>query len=168
MTQSPETREEKRELRALVLILLLAACLAPLCPATRAQDSSPQPINVFEIQKRADALMDKARQLSDIHSPNIPPFRLKATFSFVGKDLETVEGTYSEIWVSRSKWRRETTVKNWHRIEIAGATRLYLLNNEAGFPAQATRLSGLTNIFPPAAEPLQYTSLTDSPQVNPV
>jgi len=112
--------------------------------------------------------MDKARELSDIHSPNIVPFRLKATFSFVGKDLETVEGTYSEIWVSRSKWRRETTVKNWHRIEIAGATRLYLLDNEAGFPVQAARLTRLTDIFPPAAEPLQYASLSDSPQANPV
>jgi TonB family protein len=141
------------------------ACIAHLLPAAWAQETSP-PTNIFEIQKRADALMEKARELSDIHSPNGPSFRLKATFSFTGKDLDIVEGTYTEVWVSRSKWMRETNVKNWRRIETAGLTRLYRLDNETNFPAQASRLSSLTEIFPSAAQPLEYASISDSPATN--
>ena len=33
-----------------------------------------------------------AQQLSDIRSPNAAAFQLKATFSFEGDDLETVQG----------------------------------------------------------------------------
>ena len=79
-------------------LFLTVASLLPLfpawaaqqipAPAVPAQNSSGQ-----DIQTRADALLSKARQLSDIRSPDAPPFRLKATFSFTGKDLGTVQGT---------------------------------------------------------------------------
>jgi hypothetical protein len=51
-----------------------------------------------DVQKAADAMLGRARQLSDIRSPNSPGFRLDVTFSFVGRDLETSQGTYTEVW----------------------------------------------------------------------
>src|SRR5277367_4778453 len=96
-------------------IVLTVAFIVLRHTASLAQDP-PAP----DIQKRADALLEKARQLSNIRSPNAPAFRLKATFSFTGRDLETVEGTYTEVWISRSQWRREILVKDFHRIEVAG------------------------------------------------
>jgi hypothetical protein len=45
-----------------------------------------------DVPKRAEALLEHARRLSDIRSPGAPAFRLEATFSFTGTDLETGSG----------------------------------------------------------------------------
>jgi len=78
-------------------------------PSQRASESNQNP-RADEAQKSAEALLDRARRLSDIRSLNAPPFRLKLTFSFTGKHLDTVQGIYDEVWISNSRWRRETTV----------------------------------------------------------
>lgn len=166
MASLAQIKCRSRKLAAFLGIALPAVSFLPFFPAAWAQDSPTLPINIFEIQTRAQALMDKARRLGDIHSPNAPAFRLEATFSFVGSGLETQQGTYSEIWVSRSKWRRETTVGNWRRIQVADTTRIYQLDNQKGFPPQAARLPSLTNAFPPAPESLKYASLSDPSESN--
>ena len=53
-----------------------------------------------EIQKHADAMIQRAREFSDIRSQGAPAFRLRATFSFVGEDLATIQGTFNEVWIS--------------------------------------------------------------------
>jgi TonB family protein len=113
-----------------------------------------------DIQKTAEGLLDRARQLSDIRSPNAPPFQLKLTFSFVGKDLETSEGTYSEVWISNSQWRRETTVGNFRRIEVGGPTRRWLLDSGGDFPEEAAGVSNLLNVFPARTAKFQFESIT--------
>ena len=152
-------------------LFLTVASLLPLfpawaaqhipAPAVPAQNSSGQ-----DIQTRADALLSKARQLSDIRSPDAPPFRLKATFSFTGKDLGTVQGTYTEVWVSRSQWRRETIVKDLRRLEVAGATRLWTLDNTNDFPAQAAWLPNALEIFPSTLGSLAFESISAHPEMD--
>jgi TonB family protein len=119
------------------------------------------PTPAEDVQKTADGMLDRARQLSDIRSPNAPGFRLNATFSFIGRDLETSTGTYSEVWMSTSEWRRETTVGNIRRIEIGGPTRRWLVDTSKDFPDEAARISSLLQMFPPpSAATFEFESFT--------
>ncbi|MGA7928616.1 MAG: energy transducer TonB [Candidatus Sulfotelmatobacter sp.] len=147
-------------------VFLTVACLA-LPSASFAQSAAAPGAHSEDVQTRAETLLDKARQLSDIRSPNAPAFRLKATFSFIGKDLETVQGTYSEVWVSNSQWSRETVVKDSRRVEVGGATRMWQLDNTEDFPEQAAQLPGLMNIFPPKSASFAFESIADQAEVDP-
>ncbi len=136
-------------------MFVFLACLIP--PGTQAQN----------VQQRAEALLDKARQLSDIRSPNAPAFRLKATFSFIGKNLDSVQGTYTEVWVSRSQWRRETVVNDQRRIEVGGPTRLWVLDNTDDFPESAARVAGVLGIFLPKSTNLVFDSISHHTEMDP-
>jgi len=113
-----------------------------------------------EIQKTADGMLDRARQLSDIRSPNAPGFRLNLTFSFTGRDLETLQGTYTEIWISNSQWRRETVVGESRRVEIGGRSRRWLVDSGKDFPEDAARVSTLVEVLPPQAAKFGFESFT--------
>jgi len=119
-------------------------------------------------QKEAEALMDRARQLSDIRSGNAPAFRLKATFSFIGSDLETVQGTYTEVWTSSSQWRRETVVNNLRRIDVGSPTRHWLLDSVKDFPEQAARVTGLMELLPPSSANFEFESVVEHAEPEPV
>ena len=147
-----------------VFALVGFTLLHHLCSA---QDAGAQVVPTEDVQKRADSLMDKARHLSDIRSPNAPSFRLKATFSFNGRDLQRVEGTYTEIWVSNSQWRRETVVNNWRRVEIGGATRFWLLDNTDGFPEPGALLPSILSMFPTTSANLAFESVSDHAEMDP-
>jgi TonB family protein len=101
-----------------------------------------------DVQQTAEGMLDRARQLSDIRSPNAPGFRLNVTFSFIDQDLETVQGTYTEVWISNSQWRRETVVGNLRRVEIGGPTRHWLIDDGKDLPEEAARISTVVEIFP--------------------
>jgi hypothetical protein len=131
-------------------ILLFAACLAILSPGSRAQD----------IQARAQAMLEHARQLSDIRSSGSPAFRLKATFSFVGDDLEPVQGTYIETWVSDSQWRREIVVNDLRQIAVGGSDKHWLLYPD-GFPMKAFNLPAMMAVVPPASWHLDFASIRE-------
>ena len=143
---------------------LLLSIMLPAIPAgSLLGQNSPKPaIQQSDIQARAEALMAKARKLSDIRAKNAPAFRLKATFSFVGKDLESEQGTYIEIWVSDSQWRREIVIDNLHRLEIGTPNRIWRLDNSKDFPATATRLPDLINIFPSVSSSFEFESIADN------
>jgi TonB family protein len=131
--------------------LLMLACASWLRSVSLAED----------MQKRVDAMMQRARELSDIRSQSAPAFRLKATFSFVGEDLATIQGSFTEIWVSNSQWRRETVANDFRRVEVGGPSRQWLLDDGKGFPVQATRVSGLIEIFPSRSTKFEFESITD-------
>lgn len=114
-----------------------------------------------DIQKRSEALIERARQLSEIRSPNAPAFRLKATFSFIGNDLETVEGTYTEVWVSSSRWRRETVIKDVRRIEVAESSKLWLLDSATNLPEEVDRIPGAMVPAASNTETLQFESISE-------
>ena len=98
-------------------------------------------------QERAEALLDRARHVSDIRAKDAPAFRLKATFSFTGDNLDPVEGTYTETWVSDTQWRRETVIGNLRQIDVAGPGKHWLVYPD-GFPDQAVVLPSLMAYLP--------------------
>jgi TonB family protein len=135
-------------LRRVVLLLIVLRVL--YCGASTDVD----------VQKEADEMLDRARQLSDIRSSNAPGFRLDLTFSFIGKDLETTQGTYIEVWVSNSKWRKETVVGNLRRLEIGGANRHWLIDNQ-DLPEEATRVSAMVEMLPSSTAKIEFESFTE-------
>jgi hypothetical protein len=118
----------------------LRAALLPIAhlglfAVTMFAQESPKPVvEKSGAQIHAEALMAKARHLSDIRAKNAPAFRLKTTFTFIGKDLEKAQGAYTEDWVSDSQWRRETVVKDFHHIEIGTLSRIWTLDSATDFP----------------------------------
>ena len=144
--------------RNIFQVIALPALIAVPPFAKAAQQPEPQKST---IQFRAEGLMERARHLSDIRAPNSPAFRLRANFSFTGKDLETAHGTYTEIWLSNSQWRRETIVNNIHRIEVGTADRIWRLDNSTDFPESAARLPDLINVFPQPSRTFEFESITD-------
>ena len=115
-----------------------------------------------DIETRAESMIAKAQQLSDIRAKSAPAFRLSAEFSFADKGLATVKGTYTETWVSESQWRRETAVGELRHVEI-GSSSNHWVSYSDGFPNQATRLQFLMNVSPPSrAGELVFTSITQN------
>ena len=117
-------------------------------------------------QIAAETLLDRARQLSDIRRPNAPPFRLKASFSFIGDQLETFEGTYVEMWASDTQWRREITVKDMRRVEVGGPNRRWLLETGRSLPQQGERIPRIVEMFPPGLAKLEFETLENETSPN--
>jgi TonB family protein len=140
--------------------ILLLICIAP---PSLAQNAQKPIIAKSEIQVRAESLMDRARNLSDIRAKGAPAFRLELSFSFAGKNLDMVQGTYTEIWVSKSQWRRETIAGADHRIEVRNSAKQWLLDNTKDFPETASRLPDLMNLFPAGDLTFDFEHVDDSP-----
>ena len=147
-------------------ILFTLVCFA-LLQEPSAQDVPAQNASAQDVQKQAEALMEHARQLSDIRAPNAPPFQLKATFSFTGTNLEKVQGTYTEVWISRSQWRREITANDWRRVEVASSTSIWQLDNANDFPEPAAELPSLLDMFPSRTQSLEFDAVIDRPETSP-
>lgn len=72
-------------------------------------------------KEQAAQLFQTAIKLSDIRTPNSPPFRLEAHITRKGQGT-VLEGEYLEIWASPRQWRREVTLGDDHFIQVADAT----------------------------------------------
>ena len=131
-------------------ILLAVACLACLSLASVAQD----------IQASAQSMLQHALQLSDIRAPGAPAFRLTASFSFIDDDLDTVQGTYTETWISAAQWRRDTAVGDLHYVDVGGPARHWLLFPD-GFPMQANRLPSMMTVISHTALELHFASISE-------
>ena len=112
-------------------------------------------------QSKPQALLERARNLSDIRSPSAPAFRLKATFTAITRDLVTLEGTYTETWVSNTQWRRETVVGASRRVEVGGATGHWLLDSGPPLPDEVRRFSSLLEISPSWWQEFTFQPTTD-------
>lgn len=55
----------------------------------------------------AAALIEQAKQLSDIRAEGAVPFRLKMGFKIINDDGGVMDGTYTEIWVSKTQCARK-------------------------------------------------------------
>jgi hypothetical protein len=103
--------------------ILLSICLACLQSSCFTED----------VRAHAQALFRHARQLTDIRSAGSPAFRLTATFFFVGKDLENVQGTYSVVGLRvhqvdlHEKTIRLATSKNGEPRVVALTTECLML-----------------------------------------
>jgi hypothetical protein len=132
-------------------VLLTILCLGLLPLSSLADDDA---------QTRGESLLQHARTLSDIRSEGSPAFRLKATFSFTGERLDTVEGTYTETWISDSQSRREIEIGNTRYVEVSGPGKYWLVRPD-GFPAKATKILSLMTVFPPFSSHLDFASISD-------
>ncbi len=145
---------------SLLRILLSTALLASLDLSLPAQEPETPSVPAPSVQERAESLLQRARRLSDIRAKDAPAFRLKATFSFVGDNLDTVEGTYTETWFSSAQWRRETIIGNLKQIDVGGAGKHWLVYPD-GFPVQAAAVPGLMAFLPSASLDLAFSFIRD-------
>ena len=123
--------------------------------------SSPVALFCQDTQARAEAMLQRAREASDIRAPNAPPFTLTVEFSYVDQDLDTIKGTYTELWLSKSKWRRETIAGEFHRIEIGGMNKRWLLDSGKDVPEQALRLPALVGVSQLISANYKFDSIKD-------
>ncbi len=147
--------------------LLPVALLGLFAVALFAQEPPKPVVDKPDAQIHAEALISKARDLSDIRAKNAPAFRLKAIFTFTGKNLENAQGTYTEDWASDSQWRREIVVQDSHRIEVGTLNRIWTLDSAADLPEVATHLPDLMNMFHSLSATLEFESITANPDQKP-
>jgi TonB family protein len=92
------------------------------------------------------ALIERAKQLSDIRGEGAPPFRLKLDFKIIRDDGTVMDGTYTELWVSKAQWRRETVLGNFRRIQVAAGRKLWLIDNSAVVPQQIDDIPHISDV----------------------
>ena len=115
---APRTSSRFTVFLALVEVLLLSAAFAS------------------KNDVEAAALMARAKQLSDIRSEGAPAFRLRTSFKIIWKNGSALQGEYSEIWFSKTKWRTETVAGDFHRTQNAVDRKRWLLDSTAAIPEQ--------------------------------
>lgn len=83
-------------------------------------------------------LYDGARKLSDIRADGAPAFHLEANFKITQKASgKEINGRYSEIWISKAKWRRDVETDSFHRIEIGAAPLKWVSDSGKDRPESA-------------------------------
>lgn len=75
-------------------------------------------------------LIVKARKISDIRAEGAPAFRLEGTFRSIPKEAggREIKGSYTEVWVSATKWRREVRTSSSTLVEIGIGTQIWHAN----------------------------------------
>jgi TonB family protein len=103
-------------------------------------------------------LLEKARKASDIRSEGAAAFRMEGSFRIVTKaSAQEIKGRYTEIWVSKTKWRREVETTSFHRIEVGGPTRKWFLDSGTDRP-EAVFDDALTLLFPTTTPDVGHAS----------
>ncbi len=83
-------------------------------------------------------LYDGARKLSDIREDGAPAFHLEANFKITQKASgKEINGRYSEIWISKAKWRHDVETDSFHRIEIGAAPLKWVSDSGKNRPESA-------------------------------
>lgn len=85
-------------------------------------------------EKEVAALIDRAKQASDIRAAGVPAFFLKSSFKAIQDDGTAIEGTYTETWVSSALWRREITFGDFHETQVVKDRRSWILSNSPTAP----------------------------------
>lgn len=119
-----------RCLRSVGMILrysILALTVAGALIASAAADKN---------DKREDVptMIERAKEHYDFRVDGAPSFRLKVAFKIAQENGSTADGTYSEVWVSRRQWRRETVLGDFRRTEVAAGRKKWTLDSAADVP----------------------------------
>ncbi len=103
------------------------------------------PSTAFANKKDAEAaaMIEHAKQLSDIRSEGAPAFKLRVSFKINAND-GTLEGEYTEIWVSRAQWRKDTVAGNFRRTEMAMGRKRWLLDSTPAVPERLEAGTGFS------------------------
>lgn len=78
-------------------------------------------------QKEGERLISHALELMNIRAAGVSPFRLKSNIQLRG-GVEG-SGTFTEIWISQQKWRRETEIGTFRRIEVGSGEKQWQLES---------------------------------------
>jgi TonB family protein len=120
-----------------IRVLLTALALLALSRVASATDD----------KSAGKELIDKARRVSDIRADGAPAFRMEGTFKITPRNGgERTEGTYTEVWVSNRKWRREVQTSSFHRIAIRSNAARWLADAGTDRPEPALH-APLTLLF---------------------
>jgi hypothetical protein len=71
------------------------------------------------------ALLERARQHSDMHIPGTPPFRLKLQFNAGGNAAFTGTGEITELWMSGRSWRYEQSLGSYAQVRIGQRAQMF-------------------------------------------
>jgi len=93
--------------RFLVLLLFFAITSWP--PAAAAKDNK---------QQEAEALLAKARELSDIRCDGCPPFKLRALIRYTFPEQAPQAGEYLLLWRNRQNWSEHINLSGFDRIRV--------------------------------------------------
>ena len=96
-------------------------------------------------QTEAAYMIEHAKQLSDIRADGAPAFRLKMNFKAIAQDGSMLEGTYTEVWSSKTQWRREIAAGDLRRIEVATGEKRFFLESVKPLPEEARDLPALSD-----------------------
>jgi hypothetical protein len=80
-------------------------------------------------EKKAAALIEHAKQFSDIRAAGSPAFRLKENIKIVFDDGTVGDGTYAETWASPEIWRTEIAAGAFSQVEVVKDRKLSILSN---------------------------------------
>jgi TonB family protein len=93
----------------------------------------------------AEALIKKARELSDIRAEGSPAFRLSAELSFPGvTDVTANQGSYVELWSSPDHWRKEIKGDGYEMVLVRSGDKLY---RKASMPYPPWPVFRLVDLF---------------------
>jgi TonB family protein len=113
----------------------------------------------FATKKDAEAtiLINHAKELSDIRAEGAPAFRLKMSFKIVKKGGSVLEGSHTEVWISKTQWRRETVLGDFRETQIVSGRKRWFLDSSTTRPEHLSHLLSLTDIgrFQPGAWKLE-------------
>lgn len=132
---------------AILLSILLTVVATGLTPAA-AKDKK---------QQEAEALLAKARELSDIRCEGCPPFRLRTQVRFYKRDQSTtsmVIGSYVLLWQSKSRWREEVTFPDMHSLRWGLEGKVWREDSFEYPPLRVTQLDRLMS-FPVRLMPIE-------------
>lgn len=79
-------------------------------------------------QQEGEALIEKARDLSSPQASASQPYRLKMRVRYMSAGSPK-EGSYSEMWVSKTQWRREETFSGFTQTEIGSSEKRWVLRS---------------------------------------
>lgn len=92
------------------MVVRWVVCILMLLP--------PLAVGKDKKQQEAEALLAKARELSDIRCQGCPPFRLKARVRLFEGVAMPVDGTYVLYWASPGKWREDLRMPDYNEIRL--------------------------------------------------
>jgi TonB family protein len=88
--------------------------------------------------KEVAALIDRARQLSDVRADGSQAFVLEVEFRIQSDPAHPTNGTYTETWVSRSLSRTEISAGDYHRTEVINEKKRSVQSSPSGMDKDIT------------------------------
>ena len=86
------------------------------------------------------ALLEQARQNSDLHIAGTPPFHIVATFDASGQVADVGHGELSETWMSGQRWRWTAMLGGYASVRIGSGRTAYDLAPTVPLPMRVQML----------------------------